>query len=267
MTGTRRWNGDGLVFDKFIGVGTNLDFSNFMYVYFNTLYNPRKLDDLDTRGGPPIVRPATQNLNFGFGTDSRRSWNLFTNVSAGHDDEGGWSGFFGPTLRLQPSSRLQTSISTNYNFGVDSAQWIKNTDADGDGITDHVYGRLRRNVVNITGRATYSFSRDMTLEAFLQPFVAVGAYHNIGKLAEPRSFDFDPVTLDDNPDFNRKSLRSTVVLRWEYLRGSTLFVVWNLSTSDTTRPGVFSPVRDLQTAFGAPGSNVFAVKINYWLAP
>lgn len=137
----------------------------------------------------------------------------------------------------------------------------------GDGTTDNVYGRLRRNVVNITGRATYAFSRDMTLEAFLQPFVAVGDYTSIAKLARPSSFDFAPVTLADNPDFNRKSLRSTVVLRWEYVRGSTLFFVWNLSTSDLSRPGVFSPTRDLGSAFGAPGTNVFAIKINYWLTP
>ena len=150
---------------------------------------------------------------------------------------------------------------------VDAAQWIKNTDPIGGGTTDHVYGRLRRNVVNITGRATYAFSRDMTLEAFLQPFVAVGNYSSIRKLARPSSFEFTPVTLDDNPDFNLKSLRSTVVLRWEYVRGSTFFFIWNLSTSDTSRPGVFSPTRDLGSAFRAPGTNVFAVKINYWLTP
>ena len=133
--------------------------------------------------------------------------------------------------------------------------------------TDHVYGRLRRSVVNITGRATYAFSRDMTLEAFLQPFVAVGDYTTSAKLARPSSFEFEPVSLEDDPDFNRKSLRGTVVLRWEYVRGSTLFVVWNLSTSDTSRPGVFSPARDLGSAFRAPGTNVFAIKINYWITP
>jgi hypothetical protein len=121
--------------------------------------------------------------------------------------------------------------------------------------------------VNITGRATYAFSRDMTLEAFLQPFVAVGSYSSIGKLARPSSFEFAPVSLADNPDFNRKSLRSTVVLRWEYMRGGTLFFVWNLSSSDTSRPGIFSPARDLRGVFSAPGSNVLAIKINYWLTP
>jgi len=63
------------------------------------------------------------------------------------------------------------------------------------------------------------------------------------------------------------SLRSTVVLRWEYIRGSTLFFVWNLSTLDESRPGLFSPTRDLRRAFTGPGTNVLAIKINYWLTP
>jgi hypothetical protein len=267
VTATRRWNGGGLVFDKYIGAGTNLNFNNFWYLYFNYFYNFGRLDDLDSRGGPPIVRPKSDNINVGVGTDSRKRWNLFTNVAFGRAVGDGWYGFVAPNLRLQPSSRLQASIGASYNWAMDAAQWIENTDADGDGTEDNVYGRLRRNVVNITGRATYAFSRDMTLEAFLQPFVAVGDYSNIGKLARPSSFEFAPVALDDNPDFNRKSLRSTVVLRWEYLRGSTLFFVWNLSTSDESRPGTFSPARDLRSAFSAAGTNVLAIKINYWLTP
>jgi hypothetical protein len=262
----RQWNDAGLVFGGWVGAGTNLSFRNFWNMYFNMFHNPRKLDDLDTRGGPPIVTPANTNMNLGFGTDSRKRWGLFTNFGASREGDG-WNLFIGPNLRLQPSARVQASISANYTAGLDAAQWIENTDADGDGTDDHVYGRLNRRVVNITGRATYAFSRDMTLEAFLQPFVAVGDYTNIGKLARPRSFEFAPVSLDEDPDFNRKSLRGTVVLRWEYVRGSALFFVWNLSTSDTSRPGVFSPARDLASAFSAPGTNVLAVKINYWLTP
>ena len=220
---------------------------------WNVGHDFARLDDLDTRGGPPIVKPGG-NINFGVTTDSRKRWGLGMNVNGGTDAEGGWSVNAGPSLRLQPSARLQATVNASYQTGHDVAQWITNTDVDGDGVTDNVYGRLRRNVVNITGRATYAFSRDMTLEAYLQPFVAVGAYSDIRKLARPSSFDFTPATLTYNPDFNRKSVRANVVLRWEYIRGSTIFFVWQKSTSDTARPGVFSPLTDLGTAFGAPGT-------------
>jgi hypothetical protein len=184
------------------------------------------------------------------------------------DAVGGWQRSVNLGIRLQPSGRFQTNVGIRINKAVDAAQWIDNTDADGDTIEDNVYGTLKRNVLNITARGTYAFSRDMTLELYMQPFVAVGDYTNIRKLARPMSFDFTPVTLaaDDDPDFNRKSLRGNVVLRWEYMRGSTLFVVWNMSTSDGSRPGVFSARRDLADAFRAPGSHVFVVKMNYWLS-
>jgi hypothetical protein len=51
------------------------------------------------------------------------------------------------------------------------------------------------------------------------------------------------------------------------VRGSTLFLVWNVSTSDMSRPGVFSPWRDLAGAFGGASTNIFAVKVNYWFLP
>jgi hypothetical protein len=49
------------------------------------------------------------------------------------------------------------------------------------------------------------------------------------------------------------------------VRGSTLFVVWDLSQADTTRPGAFSPWRDIGDAFGADANHVVMVKVSYWL--
>jgi len=95
--------------------------------------------------------------------------------------------------------------------------------------------------------------------------VAVGDYSNTRRLALPRSFQFDPVALAFNPDFNTKSLRGNMVMRWEYKPGSTLFFVWYLSQTDFARPGQFSPLRDLGSAFSADATHVFMVKASYWL--
>jgi hypothetical protein len=153
----------------------------------------------------------------------------------------------------------------NYNYARDPAQWITNVDTDGDSVTDHVYGTLERDVVDVTVRTTYAFTRDLTVQAYLQPFVAVGDYDNIRRLALPRSFQFDPVTIAFDPDFNTKSLRGNLVMRWEYQPGSTLFLVWFLSQADFARPGQFSPIRDLGSAFGANSTHIFMVKASYWL--
>jgi len=259
------WNPE-VVFDRAVCANVWVGFLNFWEARGGITRRFPTLDDVDTRGGPPIVEPAASFYWFRLETDTRKSWRivLFANgkfASLQNDGETR----IAPEITLQPSSRLQVSLSTQYIRGSDIAQWIKNTDRTGDGTDEHIYGSLRRRVVDFTLRGTYAIHRDLTLQAYLQPFVAVGDYTTIRYLAQPRSFDFEATTLDTDPDFNRKSLRSNVVLRWEYLRGSTLFVVWNVSTEDTSRPGVFRPLHDLGDAFGAPARHAVMAKLTYWL--
>jgi hypothetical protein len=266
MNAGQGWNNDGLVFARFAGLGTSMQFLNFWTLDVFSGRGFRTFDDLDTRGGPPIVNPADFGMNVFVNSDSRKPWRI--GIGAGHNrSEFGSRGWrVGPDVRLQPSTRVQMSFGANYNSARDIAQWIKNIDVDGDAETHHVYGTLRRNVVDVTVRTTFAIHRDLALQLYLQPFVAVGDYTNIRRLARPRSFDFTPVVLDEDPDFNNKSLRGNIVLRWEYLRGSTLFVVWNMSNFDDTRPGRFSPFRDLGDAFRGDGPHIFMVKLNYWFS-
>jgi len=260
-----QFNGDKLRLDNSYFVGGEIQFLNYWHAFVGTGRSLRAYDDLDTRGGPPIVKPAGWWFDSSVGTDSRKPFRVSLNFNTNGNDAGGWSRRYNLDLRYQPVPQLQASISGNYNHGQDVAQWIANKDVTGDGEVDHVYGRLDRDVVSVTARTTYAFTRDMTLEVYLQPFVAVGDYTAIRRLARPKSYDFEPVVLDSNPDFNSKSVRSNLVFRWEYKRGSTLYLVWNVSNSDSTRPGEFSAFRDLRTGFGAAGTQVFMVKLNYWL--
>jgi Domain of unknown function (DUF5916)/Carbohydrate family 9 binding domain-like len=268
LYGGRQWNDDHLRIGGWEGLNGNVNFMNFWHLFVGLSRRPSRYDDVDTRGGPTILFPANSFVNVRVDSDSRKQWGGGLRFFAYHDNAGGYATQIESNARLQPSQQLVASVGVELTSSRDSAQWIKNTDADHDGIDDNVYGTMRRHEINITTRATYSFTRDMTLEAYVQPFVAVGNYFDIRKLARPKSYEFTPVTLADDPDFNKKSVRGTIVLRWEYVRGSTLFAVWNLSTSDEdARKGMYSPWRDLRGAFGAPGTNTFAIKLSYWFAP
>lgn len=260
-----QFNGDRLRLDSSFFVGGDVQFLNYWNVFVGGGRFLSAFDDLDTRGGPPIVKPAGWFLDSFLGTDSRKPVRATLNFNASGNEVGAWNRRYNVDLRYQPVPQLQTSISGNYTHGQDVAQWIANVDVTGDGAVDHVYGRLDRDVVSVTARTTYAFTRDMTLEMYLQPFVAAGDYTDIRRLARPKSFEFEAAEIDFNPDFNSKSMRSNVVFRWEYKRGSTLFLVWNVSNSDQSRPGEFSAFRDLRTAFGAAGTQVLMVKFNYWL--
>jgi hypothetical protein len=263
---SRTWNTAGLPIGRFANTGLSLTFKNFWNVNVNVGRRSRAEDDLDTRGGPPIVTPASTFLNFFLNSDSRKTWSGRLGLNGQRDEEGGWNARISPSISVQPSPRLQASFGVGYNLGQSVAQWITNEDVTGDDETDYVYGRLRRDVIDVTVRATYAVHRDLTLQLFLQPFVAAGDYTDIKRLARVRSFDFEPAEISFNPDFNTKSLRGNAVLRWEYVRGSTLFFVWNVSTFDDARPGVFDPWRDLGDAFAGDGTHAFMVKATYWLS-
>jgi hypothetical protein len=266
LNGGQSWNDEKLVFDRGYETYFAYQFLNFWRGHFGTGGNMERQDDLDTRGGPPIVVPSDHYGFIHFESDSRKSWQWSLNLVGGGSRVGSSFTNYNTGISFQPSDRVQASIFASYNKGLDDAQWITNDDRDGDGITDNVYGTLRRNVVDLTVRATYAFTRDLTLQAYMQPFVAVGDYDDIRKLARPSSYEFTPVTLNYDPDFNNKSLQSNVVLRWEYVKGSTLFAVWNRTQDDASRPGVFSAFRDLRGAFGAgEANNVFIIKASYWI--
>jgi hypothetical protein len=260
-----RYNGDWLPLEEAVFIGGEMQFHNYWNIFGGHGRSRRAYDDLDTRGGPPIVRPAGWWADAFVGTDSRKKIRLSTGVFMRRNDAGSRERGHNIDLTVQPRPAVQASLSARYTTAVDAAQWIENIDATGDGVEDHIYGTLDRNVVSVTARSTYAFTRDMTLEVYLQPFVAVGDYSNIRRFFRPKTFEFDPVTYAENPDFNNKSLRSNVVFRWEYRRGSTLYLVWNVSNSDDTRPGEFSAFRDLRTGFGSAGTQVLMVKFNYWL--
>jgi hypothetical protein len=261
----RSWTDERLVFEKYAETWVFMSFRNFWSTNGGMFGSFETLDDLDTRGGPPIVKPAYKGFFYNLNSDSRKSWRWWFNANRGSTTAGGWFANMNTNISVQPSDRLQVSVGGSYSFGRDIAQWIVNEDADRDGTVDHVYGTLERDVLDINVRTTYSFTRDLTLQTYMQPFVAAGDYGSIRRLARPRSFEFEPVAIGFDPDFNNKSLRGNVVLRWEYQPGSILFVVWDLSQSDQSRPGDFSPLRDLRSAFGADATQVLMVKATYWL--
>jgi len=44
-----------------------------------------------------------------------------------------------------------------------------------------------------------------------------------------------------------------------------LFVVWDRSQADYTRPGVFRPLSDISSAFRADATHTLMVKVTYWI--
>jgi hypothetical protein len=153
----------------------------------------------------------------------------------------------------------------------------------------YVFGHIDQEMVAAELRLNWTFTPRLSLQAYVQPFLAVGRYDRFRELARTKSLDYNIYgegnstigsadglyTVDPDgpgpaesfsfgdPDFNVKSLRGTIVLRWEYLPGSLLYFVWTQNRADYAHAGDFRLGRDLGDLLTAPGDNIFLVKVSY----
>lgn len=139
------------------------------------------------------------------------------------------------------------------------------------------------------GTLDLHFKPDLTLDVYAEPFAASGRYDEFGELLAARSrflraYGTDGSTIETrsdgsrivrdgpetftmgNRDFNNRSFRSNVVLRWERRPGSTLYVVWQQDRSEPQPTGAHVSLGDMLGSLGAPGTNFFAIKASFWLA-
>jgi len=61
------------------------------------------------------------------------------------------------------------------------------------------------------------------------------------------------------------SLRSNLVIRWEWSAGSTFFLIWQQNRANTLPVGDFVTLGSRWDTVTAPGDNFFAIKLSYWL--
>ncbi len=287
----RERQGDGF------NVQGGLTFLNYWNLNAQSAWRARVLNDRLTRGGVSAVEPGGGFWNVNGGTDSRRPFSLSANGNYNWNEGGGWSRNANVSFNIKPSSMVTISSGPSWNWNRNLAQYVR-TVTDATAAATHgeryVFGLLDQSQLTLTTRASLIFSPKVSLQVFMQPLLAAGAYSDFKELAAPRTFDFlhyDAVrgalshdeasrvyTVDPDgtpggapdftftdPDFNLKSLRLNAVFRWELRPGSTLYAVWTRQQQDRSNPGTFVPGRDASAMLRAPGDDVVLVKMAYWI--
>ena len=151
----------------------------------------------------------------------------------------------------------------------------------------YVFGIIDRSTVAMQIRFGYTFKPDLNLDLYAEPFAASGRYERFGELAAARSRDLriygeSGTTISaqpngtylvtdgaesfsfDSPDFNVRSLRSNLVLRWEWRPGSTLYGVWQQNREGDVTGGR-AGLGDLFGSFATEGDHILAVKASFWI--
>jgi hypothetical protein len=228
------------------------------------------------RGGPALRYDGGYNGWLGVSSDNRRPVRVGMNGNWSLARVGdGYSLGISPFVSLRASGRTTLSLAPSFSRSLTETQYVGAAPSP-DG-TRYLFARLDQTVASMTARLNYTFTPNLTLQLYAQPFVAAGEYDRFLRVADPsaRRFDDRYESLGDarpaEPDFNVKQFRSNAVLRWEYRPGSTLFVVWSQGRDHFAPEGSFRPGRDFGQLFGfdrdvnVPSTNVLMVKFNYWL--
>jgi hypothetical protein len=291
LFGTNDW--DGNANGRGIWGSTYMEFKNYWWTNLNLAYNPATMSKDRTRGGPLTLNTPGVEVNFNLGSDGRKklSFNTYEGMYyQGADQYDWWSGL---SLNFRPASNISVSFGPNLSGGVTPAQYIGEYDDPSATLTfgkRYVFASLDRTELSAGIRVNWTFTPVMSLQLYMQPLVSAGDYGDFRALHAPRTYDFDVYTQAggtydstthtiypngaggnaialDNFDFNFRSLRGNAVLRWEYLPGSTLFLVWTHGRQDVDGVGSFRLNYSLDRMFAHQPDNLFMVKVSYYWNP
>jgi hypothetical protein len=243
---------------------------NFWEAELTASYEFRRQDMRLTRGGPSMQRPArwTTVLSLETREGAQTQGNL--EMAYGRNEDGGMDFVVAPTVSVRPAPQWQLSVSPSYVREVDTQQYVA-TLPGGPPATyggRYIFGLIDRSTYSTQIRANYTFKPDLNLDFYGEPFVASGRYDSLGELAAARTRAMLPLApgLLPSGDFQVRSFRSNLVLRWEWRPGSFFYLVWqqNRVEEETTRDR--ASIGEMFRSLGARGDNFFAVKMSLWMS-
>jgi len=266
-------------------------FKNYWYANVNISRNGFNLDCNELRGGPAVLKPGGWNYHVGLSTDSRKKlhFNFYINQSLG-DQKERHSVSLGTGITYQPTDFLQLSLSPNFHQSYDGLIYVSTENIDNK--TEYLVSGITQNQWSADIRINFSFTPDLTLEYWGQPFLYSANYEGFKRLSHPNLKKFDDqfytysnsqiqydatnnqylihdplngssvITLD-NPNFTDVEFRSNMVLRWEFVPGSTLYLVWSQSNGNFTSTSSSNLGNDLKGLLSIKPTNVFLVKFSY----
>jgi hypothetical protein len=207
----------------------------------------------------------------------------FRNLMRQHD--------IGLTLSFQPLDALNISLSGNYSYNWRKQdQFVSNVMYNNSIRT--IVSEVKQKTLRFTGRVNFNITPDLTLQYYGQPYITRPLYSGFAYVTNPLaknssdrfhvfnnnevSFNNNTYRVDENldgntdysfskPDFNFVQFRSNLVVRWEYKRGSELYLVWSQANTPDVHGELDTPVFGslFDNAFADQARNIFLVKWTY----
>jgi hypothetical protein len=250
---------------------------------------PRTLNDRFTRGGPTIVNVPGAWSNFYWDNNGKSKLYFWASVNPNFDQAGSYEYPLSAGATWKPSSSLSFTLGPNYDMNHQDVAYVTQTT---DAFATNTYGgryvfaSLDQKTVGAELRMDCSLTPTLSIQMYAQPLISSGRYTRYRELARGGTYDFVTYGRDNgstidlanetadpdgagpapaidlgHPDFTFRTVRGNLVVRWEYLPGSTAYVVWTQDRSGDTGDGRFNLRPTLSELSRTPANNVFMVKI------
>ncbi len=258
----RNWRGERI--SGGYQLNTHLTFANYWSMFTELHWRPAHFDDREVGDGTSLQRSGQLGWELALATDPRKRVTVGWSQSLYYLAHGPlYTGDGDIVIHALPQLDVELLPSVLVARGED--RYVL-TDPNGD----HVFGKQYAFAAGLTLRTTYTFTPRATLQLYGQLFGESVAYRDFALApAAEREVLIDKLVPTAPPteatSTSRALLNASVVFRWEWRLGSTLYVVYSRSqAADRAFAALEGAPIQWSNGVGAASTQVVLVKLSYW---
>ncbi|MEQ1587247.1 MAG: DUF5916 domain-containing protein [Cyclobacteriaceae bacterium] len=269
-------------------VNAHAEFKNFWRAGGGVTYQVRKASNADLRGGPTIHYPGQLYYWMYASTDPRKKLRLMINPELGIGRENySQNASVDLDIIYKPINALNISLSPSFSYNNNQLQYVATGSVDDQ--ARYVVAEIDQTTFRLVMRVTYMLTPNLSLQYYGQPFGTSGKYQTYKYVTDGDAAEYNQryvalpnswLTLNNNeylvdenadgsveysfgqPDFNFGQFRSNMVVRWEYIPGSTVFFVWTQEKNGAFYNGE-TDHKSYEFSFDQKAHNIFLIKYTY----
>jgi hypothetical protein len=273
----------------------HIQFSNQWFLHSGFNIDSESLSASQLRGGPAMLMPGTKSVWYFVETDARKKLSVkYQEVHVRQNSHSASMDQYSPVIRYQPLNSLEFLFEPSYIRNDNEMQYIDEKVYVND--KRYLLGTIHQSILSFSMRININIRPNLTLEYWGQPFITSGKYTDIKMVTNARSNNYEdrfhiydsqqllpqpdtksylvdenrdgkPDYQFDNPNFNFNEFLSNLVLRWEYLPGSTLYLVWSQHRRYEASEGDFDFSHNMSELYNnEKPNNTLMLKLSYRIA-
>ncbi len=264
------WAGERILTDPVVTLTTQLTNLWTIQAVLEPLY-PKWYEDRETQDGARTQRAMGSYGSIEVKSDDSKALVVGLFASGGKDSGDLAAIHSSLSVSLRPTPPLEIDLLANVTHDSGIARWVDTID-NMDGTRGYLFADLDARAADLTLRATYTFTRKLSLQTYLQPFVASGHYsqpavQTVSGLKPVLRYDrFTPTSVpaDALPDFREGAINLNLFVRYEYLPLSALWLVYTREQQQAAYDSAEGNGRLRFDRFtSGPTTDVLLIKLNY----